>query len=165
MRLPIRVWAGLYGLAFHAAALAITLWIARRNQAEIPASFWWTAGPAFLVAGFVVYALLVGRYLPRRPSTRGAFFFDSAVGMLAEAGVVAVTSALYALVVSTRALEGGIIGYLGAVARTTVFAFLFSVGSFFLQILVVGNAAGILGFWLLRKLNARRPPPGLSPPA
>jgi hypothetical protein len=36
-----------------------------------------------------------------------------------------------------------------------LFAFLWTFGSFFTQILVVGNAAGLIGFLVLKKLGER----------
>ena len=38
----------------------------------------------------------------------------------------------------------------------TAFAFLWTLGSFFLQILVIGNAAGFLGWWVMKKVKERR---------
>jgi hypothetical protein len=159
MRLPIRVWAGLYGLAFHAAAVALALWTAKRNQADIPSSFWWTTAPPLLLAAFVVYALIVAPYVPKRPTHKMAVFYDCVVAMLAEVAILALTSVLYALVVSRGALSGGAGAYLSASANMTAFAFLWTLGSFFLQILVIGNAAGFIGWWVMKKVNARRPAP------
>ena len=109
MRLPNRVWVGLYGLAFHVVAVAIALWTAKRNQADIPASFWWTATPPLLVAAFAVYALVVAPYVPKRPTHKMTVFYDCVVTMLAEVAILALTSILYALVVSRSALAGGAI--------------------------------------------------------
>lgn len=159
MRLPIRVWAGLYGLAFHAAAVVLALWTAKRNQADIPASFWWTAVPPLLVAAFVVYVAIVGPYVPRRPSHRMTVFYDCVVTMLAEVAILALTSVLYALLVSRGALSSGAGAYLGTAANMTAFAFLWTLGSFFMQVLVIGNAAGFLGWWVMKKVNARRAAP------
>lgn len=156
-----KLWAGLYGLAFHLIVIAVLVWIAAKNQANVPAAFWWTTAPPFLLASFAVYALLVGPYLPRRPTTKGAVFLDSAVGMIAECTVVVLTAILYAFVVAARgdAPSGG---YLGDVASTAAFAFLWSFGSFFTQILVVGNAAGLIGWLVIKKISERRRP---APPA
>lgn len=151
-----KLWAALYGLAFHAVVAAVVIWTAARNQADIPTSFWWSAVPPFLVAAAAVYAFVVGPYLPRRPTTRSALLWDSSIGMLAEVCVLAATSILFAFTTSTGALAGGAGAYLVAVASRATSAFLFSVGSFFLQLLVVGNAAGLLGFWVLKKVNAAR---------
>jgi hypothetical protein len=159
MRLSIRVWAGLYGLAFHAVAVGLALWTARRNQADIPASFWWAVVPPLLVAAFVVYALVVASYVPKRPTHRMTVFYDCVVTMLAEVVVLAVTSVLYALLISRGALAGGLGAYLSASANMTAFAFLWTLGSFFLQVLVIGNAAGFLGWWVMKKIGARHAAP------
>ena len=156
MRLPNRVWVGLYGLAFHAAAVALALWTAKRNQADIPAGFWWTVVPPLLVAAFAVYAIVVAPYVPKRPTTRMLVFYDCVVAMLGEVAILALTSILYALLASRGALPSGIGAYLGAAVNATALAFLWTIGSFFLQVLVIGNAAGFLGWWVMKKVNSRR---------
>jgi hypothetical protein len=114
----------------------------------------------------VVYAFVVGPYLPRRPTTKGAVLFDSAVGMFAECALVVLTAILYAFIASARAPVGGGIGpYFADVASTALFAFLWSFGSFITQILVVGNAAGLVGWWVLKRLARRAPPASPAPPA
>lgn len=155
-----RAWVGLYGVLFHVVVACAAAWLGYRNQAGIPASFWAEAVPPFLLAAFAVYAGVVATYVPRRPTTKGAVFFDSAVGMFAEAAVFAVGALLWAALVSTPALgQQGLSGYASAVAGTAAFGILWSFGSFFLQILVVGNAAGLVGWWVLKRIDARRRPP------
>lgn len=163
MRLPIRVWAGLYGVAFHAVAIGLAVWTARRNQAEIPATFWWQIVPPLLVAAFVVYALVAGSYVPKRPDRKGLVFFDSVMGMVAELGIAALTSILYAFVTATGALAQGFGAYLAAAGSTTLFAFLWLLAgrNSFITLLVVGNAAGLVGWWVLKKVGA----PRAAPPA
>jgi hypothetical protein len=159
MRLPNRLWVGLYGLAFHVLAVLLVLWTARRNQADIPADFWWAAVPPLLVAAFAVYALVVAPYVPKRPTHKMLVFYDCVVAMLAEVAILALTSVLYGLLASRDALAGGAGAWLGAAANMMAFAFLYALGSFFLQVLVVGNAAGFLGWWVMKKVNARRTVP------
>jgi hypothetical protein len=150
-----KLWAGLYGVAFHLLAVVVVAAVAARNQVEISSRFWWTTVPPLLVAAFVVYALLVGPYLPRRPTTKGAVLYDSAVGMFAELGIVVGTAVLYGLVAPAAAADRSG-SYLADAASTALFAFLWTFGSFFTQILVVGNTAGLVGFVLLKRLAARR---------
>ncbi len=147
---------GLYGLAFHAAAAALELWTAKRNQADVSAGFWWTVVPAVLVAAFVVYALVVAPYVPRRPAHKMVVFYDCVVAMLGEVAILALTSVLYGLLVSRGALSDGVGAYLLAAASTTSLAFLFVLASFFTRVLVWGNAAGFLGWFVMKKVNARR---------
>jgi hypothetical protein len=161
MRLPNRVWVGLYGLAFHVAAVALELWTAKRNQADIPASIWWTAVPAVLVAAFVVYALIVAPYVPKRPTHKMVVFYDCVVAMLGEVAILALASVLYGLLASRGALSGGVGAYLLTAANMMAFAFLYTLGSFFMRVLVLGNAAGFLGWFVMKKVSARR----VAPPA
>lgn len=42
--------AGLYGLAFHAAAVSVALWTAPTNQAD-PPELWWNVVPPLLEEG------------------------------------------------------------------------------------------------------------------
>lgn len=161
MRLPIRVWAGLYGLAFHAVAVGLAVWTARRNQAVIPETFWWQIVPPLLLAAFVVYALVAGAYLPKRPDRKGAVFFDSIIGMAAELGIAALTSILYAFVAAAGAFAHGFGAYLSAAGSMTLFAFLWLLAgrNSLVTLLVVGNAAGLVGWWVLKKVSARRAAP------
>jgi hypothetical protein len=149
-----KLWAGLYGVAFHLVAVAVVAFVAARNRVEISSTFWLTTVPPVLVAAFVTYALLVGPYLPKRPTTKGAVLYDSVVGMFAELTLVIGTCLIYGLVASALA-ERGSGSFLADAASTMLFAFLWTFGSFFTQILVVGNAAGLIGFLVLKKLGER----------
>jgi hypothetical protein len=150
-----RAWVGLYGVAFHLAVALVAAWVGHRNRADIPASFWGQALPPFLVAAFAVYAGLVAPYVPRRATTRGAVLFDSAVGMFAEVAVFVLAALLHAAVAALPAAREGIAAWASTAASTTLLAVLWSFGSFFLQILVVGNAAGLVGWWVLKRVPRR----------
>lgn len=151
----IRLLAGLYGLVFHAIVAGVVVGVAHANQVEVPLVFWAAAVPAMLAGAALVYATLVASYLSRRAPRRGLIFYDSAVGMLAEVAIMVVTAVLYAVLASGGALAAeGLGGYLAAVASGAIVGFLWSFGSFFTQLLVVGNAAGLVGWWTLEKLPA-----------
>lgn len=150
-----KLFAALYGVAFHAVAAAVVALVAWKNRTGIPASFFATTVPPLLVAAAAVYAIVVGPYLPRRTTTRGAVFFDSAVGMMAEIGVVTLTGILYgALVALFSPLDG--VGFLATAANTAFVAVFWALSEVFTQVLVVGNAAGLLLWLLLKKLAERR---------
>jgi hypothetical protein len=158
MQVPMRTTrlsVGLYGLLFHAAVVGIAAWVGQRNQAGIPARFWLEAAPPFLAAAFAVYAVVVAPYVPRRATTRGAVLFDSVVGMLAETAVFVLAALLHGAAAAAPAARGGLGAWASAWAATSAFAILWAFGSFFLQILVVGNAAGLVGWWVLKRLAAR----------
>lgn len=149
----IRLRSALFGALFHAVAAGVVLAVAVARRVEVPVAFWAAAVPAMIAAGGLVYATLVAGYVARRTPRRGAPFYDSLIGMMAEVAVLAATSVLYAVIVSAGALAAeGPVGYLAAVASAAVVGFLWAFGSFLLQILVVGNAAGLIGWWTLEKL-------------
>ncbi len=149
----LRLLSALYGALFHAVVAGVVLAVAVAKRVEVPAAFWAAAAPAMMVAGGLVYASLVAGYVARRSVRRNALFYDSLIGMMAEVAVLAVTSVLYAVIVSGGALvDEGPLGYLAAVASAAVVGFLWAAGSFLLQVLVVGNAAGLVGWWTMEKL-------------
>jgi hypothetical protein len=150
-----RVSVGLYGLLFHAAVVGAVAWVGHRNQAGIPARFWVETVPPFLAAAFAVYAAVVTTYVQRRATARSAVLFDSAVGMFAEIAVFVLAAFLYAVTNAGPAARDGLAAWASAAARTTFFAVLWAFGSFFLQILVVGNAAGLVGWWVLKRRAGR----------
>lgn len=151
-----RLWAGLYGAAFHVVVAAVVAGVTNRNQANVPTSFFALAVPPLLAASFLVYALVVGSYLPRRPTTRGALFLDSAVGMMAEIAVVTLAGVLYGALVALRAPAESSPGFLTAFGSAAFVAVFWTLSEVFTHVLVVGNAAGLLGFVLLKKLAERR---------
>jgi hypothetical protein len=153
-----RLQVGLFGLLFHVAAAALFAAKAARAPGADPRAL---IGPAAAaaVAGLVVYALLVAPYVQKRfgSSRRGVVLYDFLVGMLSELAVVAVAALLFGAATTAGALATtGAVGWLAATGRTTAFAFLWIVGTAMTEVLVLGNAAGFVGFIVLKKLAARR---------
>jgi hypothetical protein len=148
----LKLAVGLYGLVFHAIVAAIAVAVALRNQARIGTGVFAVVVPALLAAGFLVYAVVVAPYVAKR--SRASVLWDSAVGMLAEVAVAVVTSVLYAVLMSAQALASGGAGeLLSSFAANATFAFLYTLGNFFVQVLVIGNAAGLVGWWILKKVR------------
>lgn len=152
-----RLRVGVYGVVFHASmALLIAALGAARGE-SFSREFWLLLFPAILVAAFVVYLVVVWPYAARRTRRRGVILYDSAVGMIAEVAVAVVTSLLLATVRSAPALgSAGALAYAGAVAQGTVYGLLWALADFFIQILIVGNAAGITGWYLLERQESRK---------
>lgn len=155
MRLKPKLAVGLYGLLFHAVVVAVVVGIAVKNRAPIEPTFWLAAVPSLLVAAFVVYALAVSAYVARREQRKGAVLFDALVGMVAEPAIVALTALGYGLAAAIAGAQAGAGGFLGELGNRAVFGFLYAIANFLTQILVIGNAAGFVGFVVLKKLAAR----------
>lgn len=150
MRTPLRV-AAVYGLLFHAVVAAIVVWVARSHRARIEPGFWWVAVPLVLAAGAGGFALVAGPYLRRRNDRRrGVVLVDALVGMLAECVTVVQLALLFGAVAAART-GGGAAAALAAFASNASFVALYAAASFLEQILVVGNAAGLVGWWLLKR--------------
>jgi hypothetical protein len=156
-----RLQVGLYGFVFHLAAAGLFALKAARTPGGDPRAL---IGPAAAaaVAALVVYALLVAPYAQKRfGSTRkGVALYDFLIGMLAELAVVAVAALLFGAASTAGGLaSAGAGGWLAAAGRTTAFAFLWIIATAMTEVLVLGNAAGFVGFIVLKKLAARRGAP------
>jgi F0F1-type ATP synthase membrane subunit c/vacuolar-type H+-ATPase subunit K len=155
MRSKLKLAVGAYGLVFHAVVAAALVGIAAKNRAPIPTLFWTITIPALLFAAFVIYALAVSPYVARRVQRRGAVFYDALVGMAAEPAIVALTALVYGLV-GASAAGGGLRVFANELAARAQLAMLWSFANFMTQILVIGNAAGFVGFVVLKRLAQRR---------
>jgi hypothetical protein len=151
----IRLRVGLYGLVFHAVVVLGALAVAAANRAPIHARFWAIAAPALLVAAFAMYALVVAPYVARRTVKRGVAFLDAAIGMAVEPAVAILATVLFSTISAGPALGDGAAAYAATLGGQLYLALLWLVANFATQILVLGNAAGLVGFLLLKRLAAR----------
>lgn len=155
MRDPNKKRAALYGAAFHAAVVVIMIALAVKNRAPLDGHVLARAIPILLVAAAVLYFFIAGPYLGTRSKRKSAVFSDALIGMVLEVAVVALTSILYALVATLPALGQGFGTFGSAFGQSSAYTLLWMFGSFFTQILVIGNAAGLIGWFILKKLDDR----------
>lgn len=160
---PSRLRVGVFGILFHASMASLIAILAAARGEPFSRAFWLVFLPVILLASFLAYALVVWPYAARRTRRRGVVLYDSAVGMLAEIVIAVVTSVMMAAVHATPVLRGaGAAAYAGAIAQGTVHGLLWTLSDFFLQVLIVGNAAGIAGWYVLER-RAQRSPPQAQP--
>lgn len=150
-----RVLVGLFGLVFHALVVAAYLGVARSNRAPIDARFWTVGTLCLLPAAFTAYALLVTPYVARRNQKRGVAFLDAAIGMAVEPAIAILATVLFSLVSARPALRDGAAAFAATLAGHTYVGLLWLAANFTTQILVLGNAAGFLGFLVLKLLATR----------
>jgi hypothetical protein len=145
--------AAVFGLAFHGAVSAGAVAVAAANHARVDGRFWVLSVPLVLIAGAAAYALVVGPYLSRRSSAgRSVVLVDCLIGMLAECAAVALFALLFGLSSGLGTLpQGGASGVLVTAANGAAFALLYAAANFMEQILVIGNAAGLAGWLILRR--------------
>lgn len=151
-----RVRVGLYGLIFHGLVVVAALGVAKSNRVAVDARFWTVGGACLLAAAFAVYALLVARYVARRVDKRGVALADMAIGMAAEPAVAILATVLYSLVSAAPALGQGGGAFAGTLGAHVYVGLLWLAANFLTQILVLGNAAGFAGYFLLKRGAARK---------
>lgn len=152
-----RLRVGIFGVVFHASmALLIAALGAARGEA-FSREFWLVLLPSILASSFFVYLVVVWPYLTRRTRRRGVVLYDSAVGMIAECAIAVVTSLLMAAVHAAPTLgRAGALAYAGAVAQGTLYGLIWALADFFIQMLIVGNAAGITGWYVLERAEQKK---------
>lgn len=141
-----------YGVAFHAIVVVVLAAVAAGKAVPVPRGLYGAAVGPVLIASFAVYYWVVGRYVARRRHSRGAVFTDSAVGMFAECMIVPLAAALYGIVVATTLSTAD---FFGAAVHNALASLLYVFGTFFVQLLAIGNAAGLIGWVVLKRLEER----------
>lgn len=155
MVLANRLHVTAFGALFHLAIALAVAAVGAANRADISGRFWATTIPALVLAAAAVYAVVVAPYVAKRPTGKGRVLFDCAVGMLSEIAIIALTAVVWAVIVSWPALGDGITTFLGAAGNNAFFGLLWAIASFTTHVLVLGNAAGLVGFLLLRLREKR----------
>ncbi len=150
-----RLRVGLFGLLFHAIVIAGALGIAATNRAPMHARFWAVAAPALLVAAFAMYAVVVAPYVARRAAKRGVAFLDAAIGMAVEPAIVILATVLFSAISAGPALRDGAAAFAATLGGHVHLGLLWLAANFMTQILVIGNAAGFVGFLVLKRLAER----------
>jgi|SRR3990172_4671374 len=153
-----RAWVAAYGALFHLGAACFFGFQAARQEGA-PLGALAVPGAALVVAGVVVYATLVASYVPRRGRRKGTAAWDAAVGILAECVVVVVASLLAAVPGGVhQVVSVGLAAGLAALAEQSVANALWVFAMAATHVLVVGNAAGLLGWLLLERRCATARP-------
>ncbi len=135
---------GLFGFLVHFVIISAFL-IARNLRGEqLGRDLVLVAVPLLLLSSFLVYAFAVSRYVERREGTQKAVVVDSLVGMLAECMIFTLAAALFGI------YEGFKYGA-GALLPSVLTNLLWAYATFLVQMLVIGNLAGLVGWFVLKK--------------
>ena len=140
---------GLFGLGIHAIIVAAFL-VSRTVKGEhFGTELLFVGIPLLLVSAYLTYSVVVTRYLKRRSGMQKAVIIDSLVGMLVEYIIFTVAGILFGIVDGFRtAKEGALLGGL----MTGVFMnILWVYATFMVQILILGNLCGLVGWLVLKK--------------
>jgi len=146
---------GLFGAAVNIGAVIWALFTAVvRGDAEL--RNYLLIVPMLAASAFVVYYFVVSSYVVKRAGIRNPVFFDSLVGMLAELIVVTVGTLCYSVWFSLLNMHGLDLHTFAADLTTGILVnLLYVFAMFMVQILLVGNIAGLAGWFLLKKVDPK----------
>ena len=146
--------AGLFGLAMH-FAIVVTFLLMRTVKGErFGPEFLFVALPFLLVSAYLVYFLVVSRYLRRREGMVKPLFIDALVGMLVEYIIFTLAGALFGIFDGIRTGAVGESGLLGGLLTSVFMNILWVYATFMVQILVLGNLCGLVGWLVLKKTKS-----------
>jgi hypothetical protein len=142
---------GLFGVAINIGAVIWVLFTAVvRGGAEL--RNYLLVVPMLAASAFVVYYFIVSSYVVKRAGIQKPVFFDSLVGMLAELIIVTLGTLCYSVWFSLLNMHGKDFQAFAADLTTGILVNLLWVFAMFMvQILLVGNIAGLAGWFLMKK--------------
>jgi len=150
---------GLFGAAINVIVVMVILLFSASTRGSGEIRAYLSALPMLAISAFVVYYFVVSSYVVKRKGMQKPVFFDSLVGMLAELIIVTLGAVCYSVWSSLSNLQGKDFRGLASDLTTGILVNLLWVFAMFMvHILIVGNIAGLAGWFLLKKIG----PKGLS---
>lgn len=147
----MRSRVGFYGFLFHVVVIAAFLAARTLRGEQLGADLLFVAVPMLLLSSFLVYAFAVSKYVERRQGTQRSALADSLVGMLAECMIFTLAAAFAGLFEGVRRGPTAESGFWSALLTPVIMNILWAYATFFVHILLIGNAAGLVGWFLMKK--------------
>jgi hypothetical protein len=152
----MRKKVGLFGVVMHAVIVTVFLMSRNLRGERFDANLFLTAVPLLLLSSFLVYAFVVSRYVQRREGMQKPVVIDSLVGILAEYMIFTFAAVLLGLVDGLRSGSAAEAEIGRSLLTGVVMNVLWVYATFLVQILVLGNLCGLVGWFLLRKKQPGR---------
>jgi hypothetical protein len=152
----VKLKVGLYGVLFHAVIVSF-FFGARSSGDDNPPLFYLIAAPLVLVSAFIVYFFFLSSYVQKREGMQRVIVFDSLAGMLGEYMIFTLAAVLYSLFVGLQALaREGAGAFINAVATGLFVNLLFVYAKYMVHMLVIGNIAGLAGWFILKQWGLKK---------
>jgi hypothetical protein len=142
---------GLFGLLIHAVIMTVFLMSRNLRGEQFSADLVLVAVPLLLLSSYLVYFFVVSRYVERREGMQKPVIIDSLVGILAEYMIFTLAAVLFGIVDGLRTGVASGTGIGRALLTGVVLNMLWVYATFLVQVLVLGNMCGLVGWFLLRK--------------
>jgi hypothetical protein len=147
---------GLFGAAVNIVAVIGILFFSAITRGSTEFSAYLSVLPILAASAFVVYYFVISSYVVKRAGIEKPVFSDSLVGMLAELIIVTLGAVCYSVWSALSNMHGGNIGGVASELATGILVNLLWVFAMFMvHILIVGNIAGLAGWYLLKKIGPK----------
>jgi hypothetical protein len=150
---------GFFGAAVNAVVVTGILFFSAATHDRSVFGAYLTAVPLLALSAFVVYYFVVSSYVVKRAGIQKPVFFDSLVGMLAELIIATLAAVCYSVWSSLSNIAGRELGaFASDLATGILMNLLWVFAMFMVHILIVGNIAGLAGWYLLKKSDSKSLP-------
>ena len=147
---------GLFGILIHAIIVAVFLLSRNLRGERISTDIVLVAIPLLLFSSFIVYTVVVSRYVQRREGSQKSIIIDSLMGIMAEYMIFTLAAVLFGLYDGLWNRHGSETGFGKALLTGVMMNILWVYATFMVQVLVLGNLCGLVGWLLLRKSSSGR---------
>jgi hypothetical protein len=148
---------GLYGAAVNVVVVAGLLFFSAVTRGNGELSLYLYALPMLAASAFVVYYFVVSSYVVKRAGIQNPVFIDSLAGMLAELIVVTLGAVCYSMWRTFSNMQGQDFRAIFSDLMTGILVnLLWLFGMFMVHILIVGNIAGLAGWYVLKKIDPKK---------
>lgn len=153
----MKIRVGLFGATIHLLLLAIGLASGFLRKSELEPGPPLAFSLFLILSAFLVYFFIVTRYVRKRAGMAKSVLTDSLIGMLSELMIATLAAALTGFYASAKVFFSQGTAFLGSLGYNILLFLLWIYGTHLLSILVAGNIAGLIGWYLLDKAGVRLP--------
>ncbi len=147
---------GFFGAAINIVVVTGMVCFSALTRGGASFSDYFSVFPVLAFAAFIVYYFVVSSYVVKRAGIQKPAFIDSLVGMLAELILVTVGVVIYSLWITLSGMHGQDLRMIASELTTGILVNLLWVFAMFLvHILIAGNIAGLVGWYVLSKLSPK----------
>jgi hypothetical protein len=152
----VKLKVGLFGAAVNVVVVIGILSFSAATRGNVGFNTYLSVLPMLAVSAFIVYYFIVSSYVAKRASIVKPVLYDSLVGMLAELIIVTLGGVCYSVGISLVNMHGRDWGVVASDISTGILVnLLWLFAMFMVHILIVGNIAGLAGWYLLKKINPK----------
>ncbi len=153
----MQIRVGLYGAAINLLLLAVGAASGILEKSELVPGLPFVLLLFLVLSAFLVYYFVVARYVGKRAGMTMPVLTDSLIGMLSEMMIATLAAVLTAFYATARVSLSQGEEFLSPLGYNILIFLLWVYATHLMTILVAGNVAGLVGWYLLEKARVRLP--------